>query len=120
MILFVDCDSTLVLWNEKQVDGIWMRDTYCFNQRLVDAINNFRQTNDCEGVIVWSGGGQNYAEGWCRKLDKLDAAFHLGKLLGKFDPTSSGDLLIDDEPLVARGAVISWQDFVEVYGEAKS
>lgn len=68
--LFVDCDETLVLWDDEhqnQDRTLWVRDKYKLNMPLIGDVNCFLDHHPEYHLVVWSGGGMDYAAGWARK-----------------------------------------------------
>ena len=66
MIIYVDCDDTLVLWDDEEVDGIMLRSSPYPNTALIEAVDTLiAQTGAL--VVVWSGGGKEYAQDWADK-----------------------------------------------------
>lgn len=85
------------------VDGTLIDSEGHTNWRIVDLLRTLASFKNVE-IHVWSGGGQDYAEMWVRKLDikkyvkKCWAKNHLGIVDGKhqFDPELVPDIAIDD------------------------
>lgn len=85
------------------VDGTLIDHEGHVNRRIVDlliTLSSFKNTQ----ILVWSGGGKDYAEMWVRKLDiekYVKACYsknHLGEVNGthRFDPVVVPDIAIDD------------------------
>lgn len=63
--LFIDCDDTLILWNNaKNEDGIYRGDKYEINHGLRGDVECFLTTHPEYELVVWSGGGIHYAHRW--------------------------------------------------------
>lgn len=63
--LFVDCDDTLILWeNAKNPAGIYQGDKYDLNLGLIGDVGCFLTTHPEYELVVWSGGGVPYAQRW--------------------------------------------------------
>ena len=62
--LFVDCDDTLVLYLEVGPNpyGIYWGTPYEVNHRLVEGMLRFGERYPEALIVVWSGGGLEYAE----------------------------------------------------------
>ena len=60
MILYVDVDDTLVLWDN---DG-----SYTINNALIRRMYNFRSLHPDAKIVIWSSGGLEYAIDWTSKL----------------------------------------------------
>lgn len=66
--LFVDIDSTLILYKIGDKDETWN-----INARLLRAIKSFILLHETEGVdgwypVLWSGGGKDYARMWRQRV----------------------------------------------------
>ena len=61
--LFVDCDDTLVLWPDDALDT---GTSWELNLDLIHSIGCFLDTHPEYFLVVWSGGGVDYAERWAR------------------------------------------------------
>lgn len=63
--LFVDCDDTLVLWDKAETaEGVYRGDMYEINRMLAGNINCWLDVHPEYELVVWSGGGTNYALRW--------------------------------------------------------
>jgi hypothetical protein len=105
MRLFVDCDDTLILWQRVdgvRADGIYFETPYLINRRLVDGILKFREGDPRALIVVWSGGGKEYAHMWARRLGLSDITVPLDKSRDGFDLIVAGDVVVDDEDLGGR------------------
>lgn len=117
--LFVDCDDTLVIWqpeNRKRADGLYMGDEWGSNDPLIDAIKAYLANNTDTQLIIWSGGGLNYADLWGRRILN-QAGVHGWIALSKDNRLPrDGDLCIDDiELTLSSGEVVHPDYFIEVF-----
>lgn len=115
MILFVDCDNTLLLWDDSETQmnadqSLWRGDKYKFNKPLIDAILTWREKNTRDSVIVWSGGGREYAERWANLT--LPGEFELAISKNIQLPTDY-DICIDDEQLKVNGKLLTAEEFIK-------
>src|SRR3990167_4835522 len=94
--LFVDCDDTLVIWQDRYVNQdkeLWVRDKWDINEPLVRAVHSFLAERPEYVLIVWSGGGVWYARRWAEK------AFPGGNVMSLAKDNQlprEGDVLVDD------------------------
>ena len=113
MRLFVDIDSTLVLWelncsprdNElfdfdenSQSDNPY-NEKWKPHTKLISQIKKFRQENPNALIVIWSLGGKQYAEIWGRRLlsDITDLVF-MDKWGFNLELVQSDSIVIDDSP----------------------
>ena len=78
MNLWIDCDDTLALYcttpdnPECEHDGVHPYGSqfspYVPNYALIEGIKRFRRENPSARIIVWSGGGDWYANTFVRQL----------------------------------------------------
>ncbi len=98
--LFVDCDDTLILFDsegEIHPFGFWRDDPYRINEPLVVFIRQFRKENPEGFIVIWSGGGQEYATQVVREVNLEDVtAWHMIKDKTTFHLVREGDIVIDD------------------------
>ena len=108
MTLFIDCDDTLVLWDDvKGVNTSWKP-----NFPLIRAVLLWREKQPGEEVVVWSGGGADYALGWAKKLL---GTFMFDTVTDKYlNSIKSGDIWVDDQKLNAEGIGYLPDTFVRV------
>lgn len=103
MILFVDVDDTLVIWqkaiNAPQPDGFYMETPWAANERLIVGVKAFHEANPRMLIVIWSGGGKEYAEMWARRLDLNHLSIGMLKDKMAYELISEGDIVIDDEDL---------------------
>lgn len=114
--LFVDCDDTLVLWEAEHLNQdrtLWVRDKYELNMALIGDINCFLQHHEDYQLVVWSGGGVDYASIWAARCHFSPRAVILPKDMRT--PTDQ-DICVDDmygelTPRDKRVRVIHPRDF---------
>lgn len=104
--LFVDCDDTLIVYDNEAIENPYGKKygtPYRFREELVDAIKVWRRLNPYQLLVIWSGGGREYAEEIAREvfsdldfvaMDKFGTALTLVR---------KGDIVIDDMPLGTEG-----------------
>lgn len=119
--IFVDVDDTLINWLK---DGEVLAgpnpygvssDDGAINHALVDAVHVWllrrHMTREDPRLVVWSGGGQDYATTWADRA--FPGHWHLTafKRAGWAEP---GDVVVDDQPIAVPEGVrlLTWQDFV--------
>lgn len=110
--LFVDCDDTLVIWDDsaRQVNQdkeLWVREKWKLDVGLIGDINCWLDQHPEYSLVVWSGGGVNYAADWAER-----AFPHRPYMVASKDmriPTDL-DICIDDMPVEPR------DKRVQVYG----
>lgn len=95
-----DCDGTL-----KNFDGS-LRDEVC--RLLIAFLSSGFQ------VIVWSGGGKNYAQGvWRRIIDEYQLADGMSDLIEnvecKMKDSSKPELVFDDEKVALGYFNVCWR-----------
>lgn len=66
--LFVDCDDTLILWGDSpEPDGLYHGDKYELNVPLMGLISCILDEHREYELVVWSGGGIDYADRWASR-----------------------------------------------------
>jgi hypothetical protein len=111
--LFVDCDDTLLLFDdgaEAHPYGFWKGDKYRINVPLVDYVTQFRKDNPCALVVIWSGGGREYAEEVKRAVFGDFDAVTMVKDRTTFHMVREWDLVVDDQDLGVRARVMRPDD----------
>ena len=115
--LFVDCDDTLVIWldgDDQPLEGQnpygGGSQTWKFNDDLIRAI----EERHGGYIVVWSGGGEDYARRWLDRLGWTEAEA-ISKDISLPEP---GDLCIDDQPIKVACPVMTWQEFVAEGGRS--
>ena len=115
--LFVDCDDTLVTWLDEFDMPLTGQNPYGggsqrwrFNEGVVSSVNRWIRENPVGAVVIWSGGGADYARTW------RDRAFPSGPVGFASKDTrvpAIGDLVVDDQPIKTRGTYLSVEQFTE-------
>lgn len=113
MKLFVDCDDTLVLWQYIQrEDGLYFATPWQANDNLIAAIKGYyRERQDLE-LIIWSGGGVEYADRWANRFfpsipyTVVQKDMHLPQ---------EGDICIDDMEIAVNCTTILPAEFVDAF-----
>ena len=101
MRIFVDCDDTLLLYNkeaEKNPYGYWSGVPYQINKKLIDALIETSHWSEMPKIIIWSGGGEQYAKEILKTLN-LPQYLCLSKDRTTFHLIQEGDIVIDDDNL---------------------
>ena len=102
--IFCDVDDTLVLYQKVGPNqyGVYMGTPFVVNERLVAGLLDLRVRDPWTLIVVWSGGGKEYAKMWmrCLGLDKI--AVGMLKDETTFPLIQEGDVVIDDDPLGGR------------------
>lgn len=100
--LFVDVDDTLVLWQNQNVEdaqGIYYDTPWKVNQAILDGIFEFDRDHPGALIVVWSGGGMEYAQEWIDLFGLHDIAIAIVKDQSTFHLILPGDIVVDDIPL---------------------
>lgn len=101
MRLFVDVDDTLILYHTEEEPnpyGVYLGTPYSFNTRLVQGILNFAAENPESLIVVWSGGGQQYAREWADKAGLEDKVVCFDKNRHNIEElVREGDVVVDDQ-----------------------
>lgn len=100
--LFVDCDSTLVLWKDDEIDpatSFIIRNNYDVNYPLIEAVHKFMSTHKDWLLIIWSGGGLDYATGWANRFfrDENGNQQYDLSLAKDYRIPDEKDICVDDE-----------------------
>ena len=105
MRLFVDIDDTLVKWdiNAPNPDGHYMETPWNVNTKLLEGIKQFAVDNPGALIVIWSAGGQQYADEWSRRFGLEDLVATMDKSKDTAVLVQDGDIVVDDMPSVARG-----------------
>lgn len=109
--LYVDCDDTLILWNDHQDSNLIVHDDWLPNMALIHKITELTAYYD--RTFVWSGGGRQYALRWAQRC--LDGYFTNALSKDIFLP-QPGDTCIDDQVLKFKSANVklyTYQDWLE-------
>lgn len=95
-VLFLDVDDTLVLWCDGKCEHSdhpfgWDAEGWMPNQDLIELAKSWKGN-----IIVWSGGGKDYAEMWGRRLLK-DLPFKaMAKTDLRYMAFTNDDVAFDD------------------------
>jgi hypothetical protein len=95
--LFIDVDDTLIIYendNKQNPYGVYNGEKWSLNQPLFDAIVKFRETFPDALIVVWSGGGQEYAQMWVNGLMRELDVVALDKSV--FNLVRWNDIVVDD------------------------
>ncbi len=94
MAIFVDVDDTLVLFDGKKINpyGVINGKPYKPNLALIEKLKNTK-----EDIIVWSGGGRDYAKMVAIKVLPEEIRFMVGDKVMDMQSVKSGDIIIDDQ-----------------------
>lgn len=96
--LYIDVDDTLVVWTS---DG----ESWTANKAVIEFAKQWKGD-----IVVWSGGGLDYAQMWARHL--LQSVKWVAS--PKFNPVvKDGDVFIDDSPFKAweHATIRPWELF---------
>lgn len=120
--LFVDCDYTLILWTDASsyentifvpTYGEFGGDKYRVNHELIESISEFMGQNPDYLLVVWSGGGVQYASRWA------NTCFPEGffTIYPKYvDLAKEDDVCVDDIlDLKVKGTLYTPEAFIEKY-----
>jgi hypothetical protein len=97
--VFVDCDDTLIIYKDGGTVHPYGVDygEYYINESLAESIKNFVYDNPCALVVIWSGGGADYARRIADiVLPGVDGVTCMIKDRTTFYLVHSGDIVIDD------------------------
>lgn len=114
--LFVDVDDTLVIYEEDGNDahpyGVYLGQPWHANKRLIQGIKNFREENPEALIVIWSGGGKQYAQEWAEQLDliqydivTMDKGFRNIEEMVR----PGTDIVVDDMELVGKLTFKPWE-----------
>lgn len=102
-MIYVDVDDTLVLWQEGLSPNpeavpreTYFGDPWVLNTRLIEGLKAAAKQ---EFIVVWSGGGMQYAEMWVDRLGLRNLVMVAEK---NFKVVEPGDIVIDDMPVTVR------------------
>jgi hypothetical protein len=126
--LFVDCDDTLILFMDKDNNFLKGKHPFSYgadkfepNYRLIWTIRRFLYNNPYYDLVVWSGGGADYASHIASMIfvPKILSMTVRGKDMGA---ARLGDICVDDDPeMKSDFAVVMNEEqfFVRHCGEMK-
>lgn len=116
--LWVDCDDTLVRWLGEDGQALEGQNPYGggserweANAELVEAIRAWMRANEADDprLIVWSGGGYDYARVWADRI--LPGEWHMAVSKDIALPQYE-DVCVDDAPIKVRATLYTPADFV--------
>lgn len=114
--LFVDCDGTLVLWDDEHVlgtYGVYDGERFMYNTELIERVHQFVHHHPNVMLVVWSGGGKDYARMWGERC--FPHLFFVSMIKDKttFELVGQDDIVIDDIKLggVVGKQFLPFQDF---------
>lgn len=113
--LFVDCDDTLVLFDGEAGEihpySFWRYDSCRPNESLIAFIKKFAKEHPNALIVIWSGGGKDYAQAVANELlpDVEVAATIKDKTT--FGLVRENDIVVDDQPIDVEAVVISPKTF---------
>lgn len=117
MRLFVDCDDTLILYDsagEIHPYGFIKDEPYRVNEPLVAFIRAFREKHPDGFIVIWSGGGGDYAEQVAKEVGLAEVgAFYLTKDEDTFFLVRGEDDIVVDDQELKVAAVVSPPDFFD-------
>jgi hypothetical protein len=102
--LFIDVDDTLVLYKDEgdiHPYGVLTGERFDWNTNLIERIIQFQTAYSDVEVIIWSGGGEEYAKFVCsEQLAQCEVSYK------SKDPSilKPGDIVIDDDESVLKAA----------------
>ncbi len=101
--LFIDVDDTLILYDDGQTEphpyGYYRGVPWKVNEKLLQGLKDFADENPTSLVVLWSGGGWEYAKYWADQLDLDDRIAALTKDTNTFYLIHEGDIVVDDMDL---------------------
>ncbi len=98
--LFIDVDDTLIKWNGKfdQHPFGHGAESWEVNMSVINAIKVWRESHPDGQVVIWSGGGQDYAKTWRnRVIDRLIPGLQTETMSKMPSLTRFSDTIIDDQ-----------------------
>lgn len=102
MRLFVDCDDTLILYSRTGINphGVLFGTPYVVNDGLVAFVRRIAAANPDALIVIWSGGGGQYAE-VVAKIAGLDdiAATYMVKDHTTYPLVRAEDIVFDDQDI---------------------
>jgi len=112
--LFVDCDDTLALFCWKPEEPRCphgnihpygsKHSPWDANTRLLEGIRAFRAANPEADIVIWSGGGREYAQTFIDTLLPDIKAISWDKIKPWIQAmVQEGDIVVDDQPIVSKG-----------------
>lgn len=104
--LFVDCDDTLALYcsvptskcEHKGIHPYGSRwSPWVPNEPLIAHIRGFRERHPDALIVVWSGGGKDYAQRFIDKLLPDQGIVAMDKWVPNTDLVRAADIVVDDQ-----------------------
>lgn len=102
MRLFVDCDDTLILYNQTGVNpyGLMCGTPYIVNEGLAEYVRAFAEENPDALIVFWSGAGGAYAKECARLAGLKDVkAAYLDKNRDTLTLVGEDDIVFDDQQI---------------------
>lgn len=114
--LFVDVDGTLVRWLSatKLPEGMWLAEAWEPNTAVIQYVRRWAHDHPDGQVIVWSGGGVDYAATWGHRLLRDVPHTAAAKDIPRH---RAGDVFIDDAPFDAWARWAIHPSFLPVAGQ---
>ena len=116
--LFVDCDDTLIMWLDEYDQPKEGQNPYGggsqrwrVNEGVRAGVLKWRKQNPRGEIVIWSGGGVDYARRWGWEV--LPATDHIAHFKDPRIPRR-GDVVVDDAELKTLGTLLTPQQFIEV------
>jgi len=105
--LFVDCDDTLALFEGEGIHpyGLLHGLPWKPNKPLIQRIKDFRAKNPDALIVIWSGGGEDYARVWMERLLSDIDADAMTKVSTAMALCRQGDIVVDDQPLAGISTI---------------
>ena len=123
--LFVDCDDTLIIydnivcaWPDKPCEvhdhpfAVTRGETYKINEPLVASIKAYVEDNPCALVVIWSGGGAQYARAIADVVLSGVDVMTMIKDKTSFHMVRPGDIVVDDMSLYVPTQVYQPDEWV--------
>ena len=112
-MLFVDCDDTLILW-DTEPNGLGSYG-YHLNHELIEAVLKYMAITK-DNLVVWSGGGEEYARRWAR-CSFPDTEWEAISKDITLPDAELDDVCVDDMDIIPAAPVFTWQEFVKMVAE---
>ncbi len=130
--LFVDCDDTLIIydniactWPNEPCEvhdhpfAVLRGETFKINESLAASIKRYAYDNPCALVVVWSGGGAQYARAIADiALPGVDVTTMI-KDKTTFHMVRAGDIVVDDMAQTVNVPTKAYQPDEWVYPDPK-
>ncbi len=97
--LFIDVDDTLILYNsDSKINpyGFWNGDPFEPNFGLINAIGEYREAFPDAMIVIWSGGGRDYARAAADHLFPDNDFAYMEKGWDSFPLVRDTDIVVDD------------------------